>query len=543
MSELFTNNPLLVLFLVAAIGYAVGNIKIRGTSLGVSAVLFFGLFFGGLFPGIELPNIIFLLGLTVFVYTIGLSNGKAFFKNIKRNGIRDLVFIIAMLTLSGALTAAVHYLFGFKSSLSAGLFAGSTTNTPALAGLLDTISKKADAATASVMQQDAVIGYSLSYPMGVLGVMIAIAIMTKWLGIDFKKEARSLSRDYPTGQDLESVSIKIQKLGEGGISIRELLKTNKWKVVFGRIQKGDSVFLPNWDTIIENDNILTFAGRAEVLAEVVKSLGSVTSKDLSDDSSAYQTSRIFVSNAKITGKTIASLNLGEKFSAIITRVRRGDIDVLADGHTVLELGDRIRFVARKEDLPEMRKLFGDSYDAVSHINLFSFGLGMALGILLGMITFTLTPTVSFKLGFAGGPLIVGLILGSLRRTGPIVWTLPYSANLTLRQFSLILLLATIGVQSGSTFFTTIGGGGGGMIFIAGTIISCLTAFITLWIGYKWVKIPFSFLLGMVSNQPAILQFSMDKSGNQLPSHGYTIMFPIALIIKIVYVQLLFTFLQ
>jgi len=170
----------------------------------------------------------------------------------------------------------------------------------------------------------------------------------------------------------------------------------------------------------------------------------------------------------------------------------------------------LELVARKEDIKELRKLFGDSYDAISHINLFSFGVGMALGLLLGMITFSLSPTISFKLGFAGGPLIIGLILGALRRTGPIVWTLPYSANLTLRQFSLTLLLATIGLQSGSTFFSTIGDGGAGLIFIGGTLISCVTAFITLYIGYKWIKIPFSFLMGMVSNQPAILQFAMDN---------------------------------
>ena len=543
MNELFSSNPLLVLFLVAALGYAVGNISLKGTKLGVAAVLFVGLSFGGLFPDIKIPNIVFLLGLTIFVYTIGLSNGRAFFKNIKRNGIRDVLFIIGMLTVSGGITALVHYLFNFSSALSAGLFAGSTTNTPALAGLLDTIQKKSAEGLVDSMQQEAVIGYSLSYPMGVLGVMIAIGLMRSFMKIDLKKEAKELSRDYPDGQEVNSISVELTKLEKGGITMRDLLKSNQWKVVFGRLSKKDSVFLPDWDTLLENGDLLTIAGSEEDLENVSTALGNVIPNKLSEDNSVYRNSRIFVSNPNLAGKSIASLNLKEKFSAIITRVRRGDNDVIADAHTVLELGDRIRFVARKEDIKGLRKLFGDSYDAISHVNLFSFGLGMALGLLLGMITFSFSSTVSFKLGFAGGPLIIGLILGALRRTGPIVWTLPYSANLTLRQFSLILLLATIGIKSGSTFFSTLGDGGAGLIFIGGTLISCVTAFITLYIGYKWVKIPFSFLMGMVSNQPAILQFAFDKTGNQLPSHGYTIMFPIALIIKIVYVQLLFTFLQ
>ncbi len=542
MSEVLVKNPLLVLFIVAALGYAVGNIKIRGTNLGVSAVLFLGLAFGGLFPGLQIPNIIFLLGLSIFVYTIGLSNGRAFFKNIRRNGVRDVLFISAMLTVSGGLTAGIHYLLGFSPSLSAGLFAGSTTNTPALAGLLDSILKKAPETLVNGMQQEAVIGYSISYPMGVLGGMIAIAFMSKWLKIDFKAEEKELSKDYPTGQNLDAASIRLQKLAPEGIILRDLLKSNNWKVVYGRLRKGDKIILPDWDTHLYNGDILTLGGSQEELEKVAQAVGEKLNTPLSDEGSPYQRSRIFVSNPAVAGKSIASLNIRENFSAIITRVRRGDTDVIADGNTVLEIGDRIRFVARKEDIPGLRSLFGDSYDAISHINLFTFGVGMALGLLLGMITFSLSPDVSFKLGYAGGPLIVGLLLGALRRTGPIVWTLPYSANLTLRQFSLTLLLATIGLQSGSTFFTTIGDGGAGMIFIGGTLISCLTAFITLWVGYKFLKIPFSFLMGMVSNQPAILQFAMDKSENELPSNGYTIMFPIALIIKIVYVQLLFAFL-
>ncbi len=373
--------------------------------------------------------------------------------------------------------------------------------------------------------------------------MIAIAAMQKLMKVDYQKEALDLRKDYPLGEELLNVSVEVTSPELAGKSIRELRQLYHWRVVFGRIQHGKNIQLTNWDTRLEMGDQVTVVGGAEEVRAVISTLGKKLPFQLSDDRSEYDISRIFVSNPKIAGQSIASLNLAERFSAIVTRVRRGDVDLLAGGKTILELGDRVRFVALRKDHSALAKLFGDSYEALSRINLFSFGFGMALGLLLGMITFTLPGGIAFNLGFAGGPLIIGLLLGSLRRSGPILWTLPYSAGLTLQQFGLMLLLACIGVRSGHTFFNTLTLGGAGMIFIAGALISMGTAFITLWIGYKWIKIPFSFLTGMVSNQPAILQYAVDQSGNRLPDVGYTLMFPIALIIKIVYVQILFALLN
>lgn len=543
MIPLFEANPLLLLFAVIAVGYIVGTIRVKGTSLGVAAVLFVGLAFGALDPSLKIPDIIFLLGLSIFVYTIGLSNGPAFFKNFKRSGFRDISFILFMLTMSGAITVGIHFLFGFDASTSAGLFAGSTTNTPALAGLLDTIGKGPFGEAMNRMIEEAVVGYSLSYPMGVLGVMIVIAIMQRLMKVDYRKEEYDLRKDYPVGQELVNGSIEITNEKFAGMSIRELMQANKWRVVFGRLQRNEEMSLTNWDTRLELGDRLTVVGVEEELKEMIEQLGEKLDYELSDDRSEYDINLLFVSNPNIAGQSLAALNLGERFSAIVTRVRRGDIDMLASGKTILELGDRVRFVALRKDHTGLSNLFGDSYDALSKINLFSFGFGMALGLLLGMVTFTLPGGIAFNLGFAGGPLIMGLLLGSWRRTGPIVWTLPYSAGLTLQQIGLILLLACIGVRSGHTFFNTLLQGGAGVIFLAGALIAMVTAFITLWVGYKWVKIPFSLLTGMVSNQPAILQYAVDQSGNRLPDFGYTLMFPIALIIKIVYVQILFAILN
>ncbi|NNL91224.1 MAG: hypothetical protein HKO66_03215, partial [Saprospiraceae bacterium] len=251
---------------------------------------------------------------------------------------------------------------------------------------------------------------------------------------------------------------------------------------------------------------------------------------------------IFVSNYNVVGKSIASLNINEKYHAVISRIRRGDTDMLATGDTILELGDRLRFIARRKDLKALSKFFGDSYKVSSKVNLFSFGLGIGLGLLLGTIDIPLGNQSSFQLGYAGGPLIVGLILGALRRTGPIVWTMPYSANITLQQIGLILLLAGIGVESGNTFISSLSNDAV-WIFLASIIISMLTAIMIIVVGYKLIKLPFSLLIGIVSNQPAILDFATNRSKNSLPVVGYTMVFPIALIMKIVIAQIMFIFLS
>lgn len=539
MIEAFKESPLLLLFLVSAVGYAIGNISIRGTKLGVAAVLFVGLGFGALSPDLHVPDVIIVLGLSIFVYTIGLSSGPGFFQTFKQRGVKDMAFILGIMVFWALLTVGMHYLFGLDSATSAGLLAGSLTNTPALAGLLDLISQTQPLNEQENFRSAVVIGYSLSYPMGVLGVMFAIAMMQKWLNIDFKKEEDVLKKDYPTSENLQKQTIEITNEALDGVPLRHLYQQFHGRLVFGRMEREGEQLLPHMDLTLHLGDQIVLIGGEKLLQEAVQNIGNPKVRELSFDRSLYDVRRVFVSNPEIAGEKIAALNLSAKYSTIITRVKRGDIDLLANGETVLELGDRILLVARRDEFKEIADLFGNSYQALSHINLFSFGVGMALGLLLGMVKFELPGGFSFNLGFAGGPLIVALLLGSVRRTGAIVWTLPYSANLTLRQIGLILLLAGIGIRSGHTFLQTILNGGGGTLFLAGTIIASLGAFVALLVGYKILKIPFSFLMGMVSNQPAVLDFSLDRTQNQLPNIGFTLMLPVGLIVKIILVQLIF----
>lgn len=545
MIEILAEHPLLLLFIVSAVGYAIGRIKIKGSSLGVAAVLFVGLAAGALDPRLKLPEIIFELGLIIFVYTIGLSSGAGFFASFRRKGLRDNLFILAMLLVAVALTVALHFLFRFRAPVTSGLFAGSLTNTPALAGLLDTLGNVADPQLREALLAQPVVGYSVAYPMGVLGMLLAIAVMQRLWGIDYETEAESLRSFHLVEQDLYSRTVCIARPEVTGVPLRDLQQRNNWDVVFSRLQRDSELMLVTGSTVLREGDLVNVIGTPDEVDAMVPALGEMTDIHLELDRSEFDYRRIFVSNPEIAGRRLGDLRLPQEYGAIVTRVRRGDIDFLAHAEMMLELGDRVRAVARREEMPRISSFFGDSYRDLSEINLLSFGLGLTLGLLLGLIPIPLPGGATFRLGFAGGPLIVALILGAVGRTGPLVWNLPYSANLTLRQVGLILLLAGIGVRSGYTFLATFGQSGGLLLFVAGTLITCTTAFLTLWVGYRVLQIPYGMLVGMLAalqTQPAVLGFSLEQADNELPNLGYALVFPIATISKILFAQLLLTLL-
>ncbi len=212
---------------------------------------------------------------------------------------------------------------------------------------------------------------------------------------------------------------------------------------------------------------------------------------------------------------------------------------------MLELGDQVGVLAQRDNMEAVSSFFGDSYRGVSEVDMAIFSLGLALGLLLGLVPIPLPGGGILRLGVAGGPLIVGLALGALERTGPIVWTLPYSANLMLRQIGLVCFFGAIGTRSGYAFVTTLSQSGGLTLLVAGSIITCTTSLLTLWIGYRLLKIPMSLLIGIAAGlqtQPAALGFALQQTGDDLPNVGYATVLPIALVTKIVLAQLLLIFL-
>lgn len=549
--EFLIEEPLLLLFIVAGLGYLLGTIKVKGISLGVAAVLFVGLAFGALSPEMRLPPVIVDLGLIIFVYTIGLSSGPGFFASFRRKGLRDNAFVFLLLILAAALTIGFALALGLKATVAAGMYTGSLTNTPALAGVLETINRavflgRAPADQLELLAAEPVIGYSVTYPMGVISLLLAVYTMQRVFKIDYKAEAATLRQYNIVEQNLYTRTAVITQPAATGVPVRELFRRHGWGVVLSRVRHDDKMALATGDTIFTAGDEVTLIGTPEELDRAVAGLGEPSGKQLELDRSEYDYRRIFISNPDIAGRSLQELNLPRAYGAIVSRVRRGDIDLLAHGDTVLELGDRARVVARRTDMPRLTALLGDSYKALSEVNLLSLNLGLALGVLVGLIPIPLPGGMVITLGMAGGPLLVGLVLGTLRRTRTLVWTIPYSANLTLRQIGLSMLLAGIGIRSGHTFLTNFTASGGLQVFFAGALITLTIAFLTLIIGYKVLKVPFGMLTGMLAGlgtQPAALGFGLQQADNELPNLGYALVFPVATITKVIVAQLLLIFLS
>jgi putative transport protein len=538
MIEALAGNPLILLFLVAAIGYPLGRIRILGTRLGVAMVLFAGLAVGAVDPRLRLPEIVYLLGLVLFIYPIALASGPAFFAAFRRKGLRDNALVAAGLAFAAAVTVLVARLLGLGDALTAGLFSGSLTNTPALAAAIETL--RAHGLSEAVRAQP-VVGYSIAYPMGVIGLILALLLARRIWRIDFAAEALALRGIGTVHQDLDLRTIEVTNPEAAGQPLTRLAAAQGWSVVFTRVEQAEEVAVPGPDSVASFGAHVTAVGPPEELDRVQAYLGRRGERLLEFERAEIDYRRVFVSSRAVAGRTLRELALPARFGAVIARVIRGDVELLPHANFVLELGDRVRVVARRERLDEISAFFGDSYRALAEIDITTFAAGLFLGLLAGLVPIPLPGGITVHLGFAGGPLLVGLLLGARGFTGRFVWTMPYAANLTIRQIGLVLFLAGIGTQAGYPFVQTFARPEGALLLGAGALITCSTALAVLFVGYRLLRIPFTLLSGMLAGlqtQPAVLSFATEQAGNDLPNVGYATVYPTATILKIVLVQLL-----
>jgi putative transport protein len=375
--------------------------------------------------------------------------------------------------------------------------------------------------------------------------MLVILILRRLWRVEYARESDTLRAQGLLSDRLQHRTIRITRDEVAHQPIAELTRANGWDVIFGRVKHGDQLTLTTGQTCFEPGDLVVVVGTAENLDRATTQLGEVSDERLDIDRGTLDYRRVFVSNPNVAGQRLKDLHLMERYGATVTRVRRGDDDILAHGDTVLELGDRVRVVTDPAQMESVSEFFGDSYRALSEVNILTLSLGLALGLLVGLIPIPLPGGVRLSLGYAGGPLLVALILGTLGRTGPLIWTLPYSANLTLRQIGLVLFLAGIGTRAGSSFLTTFTQGNGLELLLAGALATCTIVLATLWIGYKLLRIPMSILVGMTAGlqtHPALLSFAADQTGNDAPTLGYTAIYPVAIIAKIIIAQLLLAWL-
>jgi putative transport protein len=523
--QLLHENPVLLLFLVAASGYLVGQIKIGGFSLGMAAVLFVGLAFGALAPELRLPDFVYLFGLVLFVYSIALAGGPGFVASFRRKGLHYNLLVGGVLLLAMLLTFLLGTLLSLSPPLRAGLFAGALTNTPALAAALEALKHSES------LQSLPVTAYAVAYPVGVIGMLLAFQVAWRWWGQPSQEGSKP---------QLLSRTLEVSQPAVLDQTLAQIQQQHGWKVVFGRLERSGVQQTANPHILLQAGDRLNVVGTAQAVDQAIAAMGKPVQVALEEDHHILDFKRVFVSRRQVAGRTLAELNLTGRFGVVLTRIQRGDVEFLPSHDTSLELGDRVRVVGPKENIAEVSRYLGDSYRALSEIDVVSFSLGIALGLLLGSVPIPLGGA-SFKLGFAGGPLLVGLLLGALGRTGPLVWQMPYSASLTIRQLGLILFLAGIGIRSGGAFAQTLMGGDGWRLLVAGAMLTLSTALLILWVGHRLLKVPLPVLGGMLAGaqtQPAVLAFVLEKTQRDEPNQGYTSVYPLAMLLKIVMVQLL-----
>jgi putative transport protein len=534
MSEFLRGRPLILLFGVAALGYLIGQVRVRGFSLGVAAVLFAGLFVGWAVPGVELPDLVAQLGLVLFVYTVGLASGPGFFASLRLRGVRDNGLALGVLCASFGVAWLLGRVAGLPAPLLAGLFCGALNNTPALAAITESL--QASGATAAELATP-VLAYSICYPLGALLPLLAVAFADRVFKVSYLAE--TISRAYRGHGDEAIVNTTVRVDRDCAESAGELHHSRELSVVFCRIRRGTLTSVVHDETLFQSGDLVSVVGSRKDVDAAVQSLGSASSEHLELDRSQVTYRRMFVSNPQVTERPLSELHLPQRFDAIITRVRRGDVDITPNGHFELMLGDRARVVAPIDRVHEVEKLLGDSARRVAEVDIITFGLGIALGLLLGAISFPLPGGARFSLGLAGGPLVMGLILGRLGRTGPLVWSSPYGANMTLRQFGVVLFLAGVGCKAGSAL-STAASISVIQTLLLGAVITATVVVGTLFVGRRVLGVPLSVLVGIlagIQTQPAVLAFGVEKTGKDLPNVGYATVFPLAMIVKILLGQL------
>lgn len=542
MIELLSESSLLLLFVVFAVGAPLGKIKIAGVNLGIASVLFTGLAFGAMSPNIKLPPIVHEIGLVLFIYCIGISSGEQFFGNLKKKGWHENLLTLGAIVVAFILVLIIGSFTSIHYTYLAGIFSGSLTNTPALAASLEFIKGITPLALAESVLAEPVVAYSVCYPMGVIGMILAIVLFQKIFKTSLKTNTR-----ISEGEKITNATVLVTDENVIGKTIRQLKTEHHLHIVFGRIKRDTSSSLALDNAVLEKDDLITIVGKPSEVEKAIALLGKQSEINLEMDHQQLDIRRIFVSNHDIIGQSLKDLNLPHTMGIIITRIRRGDVDILPNADTTLHFGDRVRVLTGRNELASASKFFGDSYAAQSEIDILTLGLGVAAGFFLGMLPIPLPGGIVLKLGIAGGPLIVALLLGAINRVGRLVFVMPYSANNTIRQLGLILFLAGIGTRSGFAFRQTITQSDDGLtFFLWGAALTILVAFLFLFVGHQLMKIPFPRLAGMLSGlqtQPAVLAFVNEHAKSEQPNIGYSSVFPIAMLAKIIFVQVLLTMLS
>lgn len=549
LHNLFVSSPPLLLFSIIGLGYFLGHIRIRGFQLNVAAVLFVGLGFGIWdAKAFALPEPIYVIGLILFVYSVGLQSGPVFFRIFRERGFKVYLLALSALFSSFILTLLLGRLLDIPSEMLAGIYSGALTNTPSLAASTDSVRELAANAswTADVVARKLTaptLGYSISYPFGSIAVILSMQLLAWLLGVSFKDERERYQRQFLEKQDLLVTQFKVCNPALFGKTVEEAKLAALTGLVFSRLKQGDGISVVTPESLLGEGDILVGVGTRESVEKALLVVGPVEENDQVSFAPDLENRDIVVTNRGIVGIHVWELNSDQGFGAVISRVRRGPTNLPIDRSTTLEFGDQIRVVTYPERMDRTCALFGDPVKDLSETDFLSVSLGLILGILLGMVPFPLPNGSVLRLGFAGGPLIVALILGNLGRSGPIIWTMPLNANLTLRQLGLHLFLAGIGIKAGGGLWEVLQAEGLRLLLVGG-VLTLFTALFTLLVGHLLLRIEMIAVFGITAGiftQPASLVFAGELSESDAPNHYFAAIQPLSMILKIIGAQMIVLF--
>lgn len=536
-----------LLALVAVLGLWIGNWRIYGVGLGIGGVLFGGIIVGhfaqtyALDLNGDMLHFIQEFGLILFVYTIGIQVGPGFFSSLRVSGLRLNGFAVLMVVLSGIVTALIHKLFGVPLPVILGVFSGAVTNTPALgAGQQILTDLGSDPALVDKMGM----GYAMAYPFGICGILLVMWLLRLIFRISVDAEARDFDAKNGLKHELlQTMNISVRNPNLAGMPIHSIPIINSDEIICSRLKRGEHLMVPLPDTVLELGDLIHLVGQKQDLENARLVIGDQVDTSLSTRGTALQVSRVVVTNEKVLGKKIRDLNLKQKYDVVISRLNRSGVELVASSNASLQFGDILNLVGRPESIDRVADIVGNAQQKLQQVQMLPVFIGIGLGVLLGSIPLFIPGfPAALKLGLAGGPLVVALILGRIGSIGKLYWFMPPSANLALRELGIVLFLSVVGLKSGGNFVDTLLNGDGLSWIGYGILITAIPLLTAGILARAMAKMNYLTICGMLAGSmtdPPALAFANGLH----PTSGaaalsYATVYPLAMFLRIMSPQLL-----
>ena len=538
-------HAVLTFALVITVGILLGKIKIKGVSLGITCILFVGIIFShfGMTVDNDVRHFVQEFGLILFVFSIGLQVGPGFFASFKHGGM-TLVGCATAIVLLGVLTAyIIHVATGTPIPTMVGILSGAVTNTPGLGA-----AQQAYADASGVNDPSIALGYAVAYPLGVVGIILSMIFIRYALRVDFKKEDEGLAELANEQKLAEKVSVEFTNQIIEGRSVEYVRDLVNRQFVISRVMHPDgSITMADTDTKIHLGDRLWVICQAEDVEAVVAFLGhrvELTDEDWGNNTPNAEliSRRILITKSSINGKKFSDLRLRTKYGITITRVNRAGMDLIPYQGLELQVGDRVMVVGPAKSVAKVADVLGNSLKKLDHPNLITIFVGIALGVLLGSIPLMNVPQ-PVKLGLAGGPLIVAILIGRFGTHFHLVTYTTASANLMLREVGIALFLAAVGIGAGDGFVEAVVNGGYRWIGY-GFIITVVPILIVAIIARLWLKMNYYTLMGLIAGSttdPPALAYANATAGNDMPAVGYSTVYPMVMFLRVLTAQIFILF--